>query len=60
MNLINNQPHIDKIYLYTKDPYETKYQHLIKNRESTGLKHFDDSKGFSDYSNDMENVCQNI
>ena len=24
-NLINNQPDIDKIYLYTKDPCETKY-----------------------------------
>ena len=22
LNLINNQPDIDKIYLYTKDPYE--------------------------------------
>ena len=26
LNLINNQPDIDKIYLYAKDPYETKYQ----------------------------------
>ena len=25
-NLISQQPHIDKIYLYTKDPYEAKYQ----------------------------------
>ena len=24
-NLINNQPDIDKIYLYAKDPYEAKY-----------------------------------
>ena len=24
-NLINNQPDIDKIYLYAKDPYESKY-----------------------------------
>ena len=22
LNLINNQPHIDKIYLYAKDPYK--------------------------------------
>ena len=43
-NLINQQPDIDKIYLYAKDPYETKYQFLIKNREGTGLKHFSDSK----------------
>ena len=26
LNLINNQPDIDKIYLYTKDSYEVKYQ----------------------------------
>ena len=26
LNLIENQPDIDKIYLYAKDPYEAKYQ----------------------------------
>ena len=26
LNLINNQPDIDKIQLYAKDPYEDKYQ----------------------------------
>ena len=25
LNLVNNQPDIDKIYLYAKDPYEGKY-----------------------------------
>ena len=25
LNLINNQPDIDKIYLYARDPYEAKY-----------------------------------
>ena len=40
LNLINNQPDIDKIYLYAKDPYEAKYQLLISKREITGLKHF--------------------
>ena len=37
LNLINNQPDIDKIYLYAKDPYEDKYQFLIKKGESIGL-----------------------
>ena len=32
LNLINNQPDIDKIYLYAKDPYEDKYQFLINKR----------------------------
>ena len=26
LNLINNQADIDKIYLYTKDPFKAKYQ----------------------------------
>ena len=49
LNLINNQPDYidkvyqpDKIYLFTKDPYETKYQYLINKREKVGLDHFDD------------------
>ena len=40
LNLINNQPDIDKMYLYAKDTNEAKYQYLINKRESTGLKHF--------------------
>ena len=35
LNVINNQPDIDKMYLYAKDPYEKKYQFLISKREST-------------------------
>ena len=60
LNLINNQPDIDKIYLYAKDPYETKYQFLINKTESTGLKHFDDPKAFIEYSNNMQDVYKNI
>ena len=60
LNLINNQPDIHKIYLYAKDPYEDKYQILIKKRESVGLKHFIDPKAFIEYSNDMHDVYENI
>ena len=60
LNLVNNQPDIDKIYLYAKDPYEAKYQFLINKRESTRLKHFNDSKAFIEYSNDMQDVYKNI
>ena len=60
LNLINNQPDVDKIYLYAKDPYETKYQFLINKRESTGLKHFNDPKTFIKYSNDRHDVYKNI
>ena len=51
---------MDKIYLYAKDPHEAKYQFLINKRESTGLKHFNDSKAFIEYSNNMQDVYKNI
>ena len=60
LNLINNQPVIDKIYLYAKDPYDDKCQFLINKRESTRLKHFNDPKAFIEYSNDMQDVQKNI
>ena len=60
LNLINNQPDIDKIYLYAKDPYEDKYQFLINKRESIRLKYFNDPKAFIECSNDMRDVYGNI
>ena len=60
LNLIENQPDIDKIYLYAKDPYEAKYQYLINKREGVGINHFKDLKAFIEYSNDMRNVYKNI
>ena len=42
LNLIENQPDIDKIYLYAKDPYEAKYQFLINKREGVSINHFED------------------
>ena len=56
MNIIENQPDIDKIYLYAKNSYEAKYQYLINTREKVGLKHFNDPKAFIDYLNDMCDV----
>ena len=60
LNLINNQPDIDKIYLYAKDPYEAKCQYLINKREKVGLNHFNDPEAFMEYSNDMQDVYKNI
>ena len=60
LNLINNEPDIDKIYLYAKDPYEAKYQLIINKRESTGLKYLNDSKGFTEYSSDTDDIYKNI
>ena len=39
---------------------ETKYQFLIKKREDVGTKHFNDSKAFIEYSNNMDDIYKNI
>ena len=60
LNLINNQPDIDKIYLCAKDPHEAKCQFLINERKNTKLKHFNDPKTSIEYSNDMQDVYKDI
>ena len=60
LNLINNQPDINKIYLYAKDLYETKYQYFIKKREKVGLDHFKNPKAIIDYSNDVQDIYKSI
>ena len=49
LNLIENQPDIDKIYLYAKDPYEAKYQYLIKIREKVGIDHHNNPRTYMEY-----------
>ena len=60
LNLINEQRDIDKIYLYVKDLGESKYEHLINNRENAGIKYLNDAKAFIDCSNTMNDVYGNI
>ena len=42
------------------DPYEAKCQLLIKKHEGAGLKHYNDSKAFMKYLNDMNDIYENI
>ena len=62
LNLVENQPDLDKIYLYAKDPYERmkQDQYLINKRKGVGINHFNDPKAFIKYSNDMHDVYKNI
>ena len=60
LNLIKAQDDIDKIYLYAKDLREPKYEFLIKKREDAGIKHLNDSKAFTECSNTMDDVYENI
>ena len=58
--LINHPTDINKINLYAKDPYKAKYILLINKRESTGLKHLNDSKAFIEYSSNIDDIYTNI
>ena len=56
LNLIKKQDDIDKIYLYAKDLYKPKYEFLIKKSENVGIKYLNDSNGFIDCSNTMDDL----
>ena len=60
LHLINNFHPIDQRYLYAKDTDEKKYQFLINKREQAGIKNLNDRHAFIEYSNDMDNVFDNI
>ena len=59
-NLINEQNGIDKIYLYSRDLSEPKYEYLIKKRKDPRIKHINNPKLFIDCSNTMDGVHENI
>ena len=52
----HQQPDIDNIYLYGKDPFESKYQFLINGREKTTK----NPKSFIDYSRTTDHVYKNM
>ena len=50
LNLIKSQqPDVDKIYLYHKDPLESKYKLLLNGREKVGIQKFKNPKALIDY-----------
>ena len=49
-----------KFIKYAKDPYEAKCHFLINKQKITGLKHFNDSKVFIYFSNNVDNNYKNI
>ena len=60
LNLINYKSYTNKTYLYAKDPYEAKYQLLIKKREGVGPEKLNNYKAFVDYSDDKDNFYKII
>ena len=60
LHLINDLHPIDKIYLYAKDLHEPKYEYLINKREQAGIKNLNDLHTFIEYSDDMNDVLDDI
>ena len=60
LHLIDKFHPIDKIYLYTKDTDEDKYQYLINKREQAGIKNLNDPRAFIEYSNDINDALKDI
>ena len=59
LNLSSDKPDTDNLF-YAKDSYKAKYQLLINKREGVELKHYNDSKAFIEYSNDLSiKILQN-
>ena len=53
LSLIKKQVDVDKIYLYTKDLIEPKYEILIKKRENTRTRQLSDSNSMDDIYNNI-------
>ena len=60
LNLISHQDDIDRLYFYTEDLSEPKYESLIKKREDAEIKHLNDPEAFIECSNTMNDVYNNI
>ena len=61
LNLIKHQqPDIDKVYLYAKNPFESKYLLRINGREKVGIKNLKNQKTFIDYSQTIDDVYENL
>ena len=60
LHLINNLHPIDEIYLYPKDIHEPKYEYLINKREQAGIKNVNNPHAFIEYSDDMNDVLDDI
>ena len=61
LNLTKNQwQDIDNIYLYVKDPFESKCQLLINGREKVGIKKLKNLKAFTDYLQTTDDAYENF
>ena len=56
----HQQSDVDKIYLYVKNPFKSKYHLLINGREKVEIKEFKNPNAFIDYSQTVDDVYENL
>ena len=56
----HQQPDIDKIYLYIKDPVESNYRLLINGREKVEIEILKNPKAFINYSQTTDDVYKHL
>ena len=61
MNLVKHQrPDINKVYFFVKDPSKSKYQLLINEGKKVEIKKLKSPKPFTDYSQAIDDVYENL
>ena len=56
----HQQADLNKLYLHVNDPFESKYQLLIDEREKVGIKHKKTPEAFIDYSQRNDHVYYHL
>ena len=60
LDLVSQKDDVEKIYLHARDLRGPRYQFLIRKRENAGIKYLNDSKTFIEFSNTVDDICENI
>ena len=55
----HQQPDIDKIYLYIRDPFDSKYQLLVNGKEKIEIEMLK-NQAFTDYSQTVIDLYENL
>ena len=58
--MLHQRPDTDKIYLYVKNLFESKYQLLINGREKVEIKKLKNPKAFISFSQTVDDVYENL
>ena len=58
--IIHQQPDTDKIVFWIRDPFQLKYPFFFNGREKLGIENLKNPKAFTDYSQTIDDVSENL